>query len=124
MTPLSRSMDLMADAQKAREDLAVAQAALKEQRAFWLAERRKVYSLRAELKKLTAAAIQVIAALDETMMMNRAPDHARAERIAQIVGVLELANDSALHFGLDMSFKAMDQHKAKIVDAMKKPKGG
>lgn len=85
--------------------------------------RKEALRLKKELEKLVAANIQAMNALDAIM---KAPEGAkwtsstepfrslnRGSAVAKVLNALEMANDSARHFGLGISFKSKQWLKDK-----------
>jgi len=63
--------------------------------------------VRRHLKELTQNVAVALARIDA--VMDQPESNERGEMIAAIVNDLELANDSAMRFGLGMSFPAVDR---------------
>lgn len=62
------------------------------------------------LKSLTQSVIKFLTALD-TEMKNPS-SYERGAKIAKLANSLEIENDSAMHFGLDLSFDKIKKMKA------------
>jgi hypothetical protein len=67
------------------------------------------------LKDLTQAVSLAVAQLDA--VMGQPESRARGELVAQIVNALDMANDSALRFGLHQSFPAIAKSKQRLAEA-------
>src|SRR4051812_1586216 len=66
------------------------------------AARREARELRSHLRELAATVTAFLAHLDQAMEGPSTPDRGRG--IAALAGQLEMANDSAKHFGLGIDF--------------------
>ena len=64
------------------------------------------------LRDLTRSVAAFVARMDNEM--ERPNSTERGGRISQLVNELDMANDRALHFGLDMSFPAIRKLKQSI----------
>ena len=75
-------------------------------------DRHQLREARQQLRALTQAVSVALAHLDTVMQAPKS--HARGKQIAVIANVLDLANDLALHFGLEQSFPAIAREKQRL----------
>ena len=71
--------------------------------------RRENRELKKYLRNIANAVAQSIAALDGAM--KETESRQRGERIGAVVHALEFTNDSLMHFGLEMDFRAINKTK-------------
>lgn len=63
------------------------------------------------LVELTNAVVGYLNVFDRTM--KRPESRERGEQLAELANLLEMANDSAMHFGLGLSFNQIKKKKVK-----------
>jgi hypothetical protein len=71
--------------------------------------KRENRKLKKNLKDLTKCVGDVLACIDKEM--SQPSTNKRGKRIAKLANALDMANDSALHFGLGLSFKEINKVK-------------
>lgn len=71
--------------------------------------KKEARELRKHLKVITEGVVQFLQWLDAEMKKPSSVE--RGQRIAQAAGALELANDQALHFGLDVPLSSLTPGK-------------
>ena len=64
------------------------------------------------LVELTTIVVRFLAAFDKIMKMPESVERGKA--LAKICNVLDMKNDSAMHFGLEYGFKKINNLKKKI----------
>jgi hypothetical protein len=64
------------------------------------------------LRNLTASVSIFLSDLDAEMMRLSSPE--RGKRIAKLTNYLDLANDIAMHYGLNMSFGSIKNRKSQL----------
>ena len=74
--------------------------------------KRKNRELENYLRALTETVANCLACLDS--VMSQPERRERGQKIAHITNVLEKANDSAMHFGLQLGFRKMDNIKRRV----------
>jgi hypothetical protein len=74
------------------------------------AQKARLY--KKELKQLTTAVVWFLGELDS--LMKQPSTRERGQQIATLCNDLELKNDSALHFGLDLDWKKLKKLKMGI----------
>ena len=74
-----------------------------------LAEKREIRKLRKALVDLTDTVGHGLALLDAAMQGPSTPE--RGSRVAKIANVMDMQNDSAMHFALGMNFEQIKKSK-------------
>jgi len=72
------------------------------------------------LKTLTDAVTQIVAGFDAIAKEPESPE--RGKKLAKLVNLLEMQNDSARYFGLGIDFRTDKKRKAKRADSSRSSK--
>ena len=73
---------------------------------------RQLRKARQDLRALTHAVSLALAHFDH--LLAQPESHGRGKHLARVVNALDIANDGALHFGLDQSFPTIAREKARL----------
>jgi hypothetical protein len=74
-------------------------------------EAREARNLRKHLRSLTMQVMAIVARMDR--IMKQPESNLRGKQIAEAMNALEMSNDSARYFGLDIDFRADKKHRNK-----------